>query len=150
MRDQPNRILEFLTAPARPDGEASRTNRRRRSSAMVQLSWAEGSEWRTVRGRLRDISRAGAGLVAVAAPPTTARARLRLVDGEGTPWVEAEILGVEPIAPKRHRVRIRFLDPCPSFVLRLAILGVVEAVEDCPAGWVAWAPRGAGWDDGGA
>jgi hypothetical protein len=144
MNEPPNRILEFLTAPARPEGEASRTNRRRRSSAMIELSWAVREGWRTVRGRLRDISRAGAGLVAAGAVPSSGRLRLRLVEGEGTPWIEAEILGVEPQVRKRHRVRLRFVEPCPSFLLRLAILGVVEAADetaDAPCEWVAWHPE---------
>ncbi len=141
--EQPNRILEFLTAPARPEGEASRGNRRRRSTARVQLSWAEGDDGRSIRGRLRNISRGGAALVAIQPPPVGARARLRLVEGEGTPWIEVEILAADPDARGRRKIRLRFLEPCPSFLLRLAILGSDPADEEVPAAppeWVSWNP----------
>ena len=144
MSEKPNRILEFLTAPLKPEGEACRSNRRRRTSASIELSWPDGGNWRTIRARLRNISRGGAGLVAAAPPPLTRRARLRLIEGEGTPWIEAEILAVEPEPPKRQKVRVRFIDPCPSFMLRLAVLGFVEAEDEGPAKpceWVAWAPE---------
>jgi hypothetical protein len=138
---QRNRLLEFLTAPVKPAGEATRSNRRRRSSARVLLSWAQGDEWRTIPGRLRDISRAGAGLLAVAAPPMTGRVRLRLAEGEETPWIEAEIVGIEKERERRHRVRLRFLSPCPSFMLQPAILGhitVDDQLQPSPGERVAW------------
>src|SRR4051794_7495666 len=89
MSERPNRLLEFLTAPVKPAGDACRSNRRRRSTARVMLSWPEGGDWRVVRGRLRDISRAGAALFTAVPPPLTGRARLRLIEGELTPWIEA-------------------------------------------------------------
>ena len=49
MNERPNRILEFLTAPAQPEGDACRSNPRRRSSVRVELSWAEGPNWRRSR-----------------------------------------------------------------------------------------------------
>ena len=139
-----NRLLEFLTDPVKPAGEASRSNRRKRSTALVLLSWAEGGEWRTTKGRLRDISRAGAALLVAKTPPQTNHARLRLVDGEETPWIEAEILGADQERPRRHRVRLRFLTPCPSFMLQPAILGQVAPEDEAqasPCEWVAWRPE---------
>jgi hypothetical protein len=139
-----NRLLEFLTDPVKPAGEASRSNRRKRSTAWVQLSWAEGCEWRTVKGRLRDISRAGAALFVANPPPLTNRARLRLVEGEETPWIEAEILGIDKERPRRHRVRLRFLCPCPSFMLQPAILGQIAPEDEgqpSPCEWIAWSPE---------
>jgi hypothetical protein len=62
-------------------------------------------------------------------PPQTPYARLRLIEGDETPWIEAEILGVEQIKPRRYRVRLRFLVPCPNFLLQLAILGAEEEPE---------------------
>jgi hypothetical protein len=145
MSEHKNRLLEFLTSPVKPAGEACRSNRRRRSSARIMLSWAEGGEWQSIRGRLRDISRAGAGLFASKPPPLTNRARLRLVEGEETPWIEAEIVGVEKERQRRHRVRLRFLCPCPSFMLQPAILGHHAAEDDgqlaSPGEWVAWTPE---------
>jgi hypothetical protein len=141
MSEPPNRILEFLTAPAKPDGDACRSNRRRRSSVRVELAWAEGKVWRTIPARLRDISRGGAGLVARSTPPTGRVARLRFVEGDGSPWIEAEVLGVEVETPTRHRIRLRFEAPCPSFLLRLAILDSVEPADEQPAArheWGAW------------
>jgi PilZ domain len=143
-QERRNRLLEFLTAPVQPAGEASRSNRRRRSSARVLLSWDQDGEWRTIRGRLRDISRAGAGLLAVTAPPMTSHARLRLLEGQETPWIEAEIVGIEKERERRHRVRLRFLSPCPSFMLQPAILGQIAADDqrqEPPRDWVAWKPE---------
>jgi hypothetical protein len=149
MNERPNRILEFLTAPAQPDGDACRSNRRRRSSVRVELSWAEGPNWRTIPARLRDISKGGACLVALKAPPLTRCARLRFVEGEGSPWIEGEILGVDSDERKRQRIRMRFESPCPSFLLRLAVLDTAESNDEMPAAryeWVAWRP---GIDDQG-
>jgi hypothetical protein len=142
MRDTPNRILEFLTAPAKPAGDACRSNPRRRTSARIELAWLDGEQWRTIPARLRDISRGGASLIARSEPPLTRQARIRLVEGDGSPWIEARIVGIEHDAPTRHQVRLQFADPCPNFLLRLAVLGVVESVEQpvAPEGWVAWKP----------
>ena len=145
MSEPPNRILEFLTAPAQPDGDSCRSNRRRRSSVKVELSWAEGTTWRTVPARLRDISKGGACVLALTTPPLTRQARLRFSEGEGSPWIEGEILGIDSADRKRRRIRMRFESPCPSFVLRLAVLDAVEPADETPAAryeWVAWMPEG--------
>jgi hypothetical protein len=140
-KEQRNRLLDFLTAPVKPVGEASRSNRRRRSSARVLFAWFKDGEWKTIPGRLRDISRAGAGLLASTAPPTSGLARLRLAEGDETPWIEAEIVGVEEERKRRHRVRLRFLSPCPSFMLQPAILGqaaLEDQHQESQAGWVSY------------
>ena len=139
--DAPNRILEFLTAPPKPDGEACRSNRRRRSAVRVELAWAEGDRWRSISARLRNISRGGACLSARSEPMLAERARLRFVEGDGSPWIEARILAVEAKTGSRHRVRIRFEQPCPSFLLGLAVLDHAEPGDEVPArrpGWKAW------------
>ena len=144
MSEPPNRILEFLTAPPRPEGDACRSNRRRKSVASIELSWPEAGGWRTIRARLRNISRGGAALVAAVPPPLTRQARLRLTEGEGTPWIEAEVLAADPQLPGRQLVRIRFVDPCPNFLLRLAVIGLVEPDDEgppSPIGWDAWTPN---------
>lgn len=144
MTEKPNRILEFLTTPPRPEGDACRSNRRRKSTAPVEISWPDGGDWRTVRARLRNISRGGAAVVTAVPPPITRKARLRLTEGEGTPWIEAEILAADAQPPKRQFVRVRFVDPCPSFMLQLAVLGFVEADDEgppSPCEWVAWSPE---------
>jgi hypothetical protein len=74
---------------------------------------------------LLDISRAGAALLTPAVPPLHAHARLRLVGPEQTPWIEAKILAVETESPSRHRVRLKFDEPCPTYFLRVAVLGPV-------------------------
>ena len=144
MSEPPNRILEFLTAPAKPDGEACRSNRRRRSCSRIEIAWLEGSTWRTAPARLRDISKGGASLLALIPPPLTRQARIRFVEGEGSPWIEAEVLGVECEDRKRHRVRLRFESPCPSFMLGLAVLEADEPNDVQPAAqyqWSAWRPE---------
>jgi hypothetical protein len=141
MHETPNRILEFLTTPAKPDGDACRSNRRRRSSVRVELAWLDGKVWRTTPARLRDIGRGGAAIIARLTPPLTRNARLRFIEGEGSPWIEAEILGVEPETPTRQRVRLHFESPCPSFLLRLAVLDLDNPDDEAPGSrheWVAW------------
>jgi hypothetical protein len=141
MREAPNRILEFLTAPAQPSGNACRSNRRRRSTARVELAWLEGNTWRSTPARLRDIGRGGVALIARRTPPLTRHARLRFVEGDGSPWIEAEVVGIEPESPKRRRVRLRFDAPCPSFLLQLAILDVDDPDDEAIGArheWVAW------------
>jgi hypothetical protein len=146
MSEPPNRILEFLTAPAKPAGEASRSNRRRKTDTRIEFAWSEGDDWRTVRARLRDISRGGASLFATKRPSLTRHARLRFVSGEGSPWVGCEVLEVTSETARRHQIRVQFEDPCPSFMLRLAILGATEAEVETeaphiPYRWVAVCPE---------
>ena len=140
MSEPPNRVLEFLTAPAKPAGEASRSNRRRPSDTRIEFAWSEGGTWRTVRARLRDISRGGASLFAAQPPPLTRLGRIRFVEGEGSPWVECRVLEVTSKTARRHQVRVQFEDPCPSFMLRLAVLDVTEseAETEAPAKPYAW------------
>jgi len=142
MREAPNLILEFLTARAKPTGDACRSNPRRRSSARVEVAWLEEKEWRTIPGRLHDISRGGAALITRSCPITKRPIRLRISEGEGSPWVEAEILGVESDGERRHRIRIKFIESCPNFMLRLAVLNSIDASEprEAPPAWVEWTP----------
>jgi hypothetical protein len=142
VRDSTNRLLDFLSAPAKPAGDACRSNPRRESSSKVELSWHDGQTWRTTSGRLSDISKGGAGLVARSEPTVGGLARLRIVDGEGSPWIEATILAVESESSGRSRIRIGFPEPCPSFFLGLAVLGAEDG-EPEPThcrGWKEWAP----------
>lgn len=134
MTEEPsNQLHRFLRASFRAVGEAHRTNLRRHSSRPARLSWNEGETCHVVRGRLMDISRAGAALMATASPPLQVRARLRLVGREPTPWIEADVLGVEPEAPGRYKIRLRFNDPCPTYFLRVAVLGPIVAEENAKA-----------------
>jgi PilZ domain len=146
MSESPNRVLEFLTAPAKPAGEASRSNRRRKTNVLIEFAWSEGETWRTVRARLRDVSRGGASLFAVQSPALTRHARLRFISGEGSPWVECEVLEVTSESARRHRIRVQFDGLCPSFMLRMAILGSTELEAETeaptrPYRWVAVCPE---------
>jgi hypothetical protein len=144
-RDTPNRMLEFLTTPPRPDGEASRANRRRSSKVRVELSFVGERGWKTTKARLRDIGRGGAALVAREVPPAGSLVRMRIIEAGDCPWVEGRILAAEPLAHLKHRVRVRFIEPCPSFFLGLAVLDRTEPAEQeaasspwaCPNPWVA-------------
>jgi hypothetical protein len=134
MTEEPlNQLFRFLRASFRSVGEAHRTNPRRHSSRPARLSWTEGEKCRIVRGRLVDISRAGAALITTAPPPVKTRARLRLVGREPTPWIEADVLGVEPEASGRHKVRLKFIDPCPTYFLRVAVLGPIVPEQEAKA-----------------
>ena len=138
-QDAPNRMLEFLTAPPRPDGDACRANRRQSSKVRVELCWAGERGWTTKKARLRDIGRGGAALVAREVPPAGCLVRIRIIEVEGCPWIEGRILATEPLAPSKHRVRVRFIEPCPSFFLGLAVLENAEPTET-PSTAPAWVP----------
>jgi hypothetical protein len=132
-----NQLFQFLRTSFRAVGDAHRTNPRRQASTPARLTWVHGEKRQTIRGRLVDISRAGAALITAGLPPPKTHARIRLVGPEPTPWIEADVLGAEPESPTRHRVRLRFKEPCPTYFLRVAVLGPVapdEAPEaGCPA-----------------
>ncbi len=128
-----NRLYTFLSTSYRAVGDALRTNPRHDSSALARLSWPGRDQDHTIRARLIDISRAGAALLTKEAPPVDAHVRVRLVGQESTPWVEAKILGVEPMTRGRHRVRLQFHEPCPTFFLRAAVLGPPTSAAPGPA-----------------
>ncbi len=143
MPERPNRILEFLTAPSRPDGEASRSNSRRPVSCLIELSWLDEGRWVASRGTLIDISRGGAGIRLRHAPPASSMARLRVIEGEGSPWVEIKVLEVVDDAPDQQRVRIRFEGRCPGFILRQAVLSGTEEEDEPPVGYpYTWSRTG--------
>jgi hypothetical protein len=121
-------------------GEAHRTNPRRHSSTPARLSWSQGEKCRVARARLVDISRAGAALIVAVPPPLKARVQVRLVGREATPWIEADVLGVERDTPGRHKIRLRFTDPCPTYFLRVAVLGPINPDEEEAAVPVASTP----------
>ncbi|WP_422930582.1 PilZ domain-containing protein [Singulisphaera sp. PoT] len=122
MSDQPkNQLLRFLRARPKAVGEAFRTNPRYASRHRGRLSWTDVLRTRTVPIRLIDISRAGAAVAAASPPPTNAPVRIRLVGESATPWIEADVLGVEP-KEGLYRVRLRFREPCPTFMIKSAVL----------------------------
>lgn len=124
-----NQLFRFLRSAFRAVGEAHRTNPRRHSSRPARLAWTEGGKPHLVRARLLDISRAGAALITSEPPPVKAQARLRLVGRESTPWIEADILGIEPETDGRSKVRLKFNEPCPTYFLRVAVLGPIATDE---------------------
>ena len=128
-----NQLFQFLRTSFRAVGDAHRTNPRRHASTPARLSWGEAEKRQTVRARLVDISRAGAAVITSSLPPAQAHARLRLVGSEPTPWIEADILGTETETPSRYRVRLRFREPCPTYFLRVAVLGPVPHEEETRA-----------------
>ena len=129
-----SRLFTFLSTSFRAVGDALRTNPRHGSSARARLSWPGRGEDVIVRARLIDISRAGVALLTKEVPPVDAPVRLRLVGQESTPWVEAKVLGVDPMSRGRHRVRLLFHEPCPTFFLRAAVLGTPESEPAARAG----------------
>lgn len=128
MTEEPNNHLhQFLRTKYRAVGEAHRTNPRRHCSTPARLSWTQGEKSRVIRARMLDISRAGAALTVPERPPLRVQTqiRLRLAGPEPTPWIEAVVLGVEPDESGRFRVRLKFNDPCPTYFLRVAVLGPI-------------------------
>jgi hypothetical protein len=129
-----NQLFQFLRSSFRAVGEAHRTNPRRHASTPARLTWSQGEKRQTIRGRLVDISRAGAALITSALPPPDVRVQIRLVGSEPTPWIEADVLGNERESSTRHRVRLKFREPCPTYFLRVAVLGPVTPDEAPDAG----------------
>lgn len=118
-----NAFLDFLRARPREAGEGLRTNPRHESTVKARLSWNEGEKNREVPARLINICRTGAALLVASPPPESATVLLRLLDEAPTPWIEAAIIGVEPIRSSRYRVRIKFHEFCPAIFLKCAVLG---------------------------
>jgi len=117
-----NNLLGFLKARPRAVGEAFRTNPRHQSRRRALVSWQQGREPRTVKVRLIDISRMGVALSSSTPPPNGAWVRLRLVGSTPTPWIEGDVVGVEA-TDGTYRVRIKFRDPCPTIMIKSAVLG---------------------------
>jgi hypothetical protein len=125
MIDHPkNHLLSFLRTGARAVGDAFRTNPRHGSRRKARIAWRAGAQEKVVHARLIDISRVGAALTTATPPPEGTLVRVRLAGSTPTPWIEADVLGVEPL-DGAHRVRLRFRDPCPTIMLKSAVLGNV-------------------------
>lgn len=138
MIDQPkNHLLGFLRSRPRAIGDAFRTNPRHGSRRRARLCWQVGGQPRSAPARLIDISRVGAALTVTNPPPASALVQVRLVGATPTPWLEAEVLGVEP-SEGAYRVRLRFREPCPTIMLKSAVLGpVAPGVETSAEGFEA-------------
>jgi len=125
IEDTDNSLLGFLQARPKAVGEAFRTNPRHDARRRARLSWERGSHSCVVAARLIDISRAGAAISVSDPPALSTVVRLRLVGSTPTPWIEAQVLGVDPIEGGGSRVRLLFRDPCPTVFLKSAVLGAI-------------------------
>lgn len=130
MLNQPkNHLLGFLRSRPKAVGDAFRTNPRHSSRRRARLAWQSGERARTTAARLVDISRMGAALTTDNPPAVSTLVRLRLVGSTPTPWIEANVVGVEP-NDGTYRVRLKFRDPCPTVMLKAAVLGVVKTAHE--------------------
>jgi hypothetical protein len=130
---QENALLGFLRARPKEVGEALRTNPRHESSARARLAWKASEPNHVVPARLMNICRAGAALVVANPPPEGELVLLRLMGEEPTPWIEADVVGIESISPSRYRVRLKFHEFCPILFLKSAVLDdVPPAPESAP------------------
>jgi len=116
-----NDLLGFLRSRPRAVGEAFRTNPRHQSRRRAMLSWRAGRDVRTAKVRLIDISRMGVALTAATPPPDGALVQMRLIGSTPTPWIEGDVVGIEP-NDGVYRVRIKFRDPCPTIMIKSAVL----------------------------
>ncbi|HMB06682.1 MAG TPA: PilZ domain-containing protein, partial [Isosphaeraceae bacterium] len=107
-----NALLGFLRARAKAAGECHRTNPRYSSSARARLAWKGGEKSCIVPARLLNICRTGAALVVATPPPEAVPVLIRLMVEEPTPWIEADVVGVEPLRASRYRVRLKFHELC--------------------------------------
>ncbi|MDR3637229.1 MAG: PilZ domain-containing protein [Isosphaeraceae bacterium] len=115
-------LLHFLQSAPKPAGRDFRTNPRHDSSATVELSWTDGRKALNAHGQLINLSRLGVALVVPGPPPITRKLLLRLEGENATPWMEAEVLGIDSYERRKFRLRLRFTDPCPTVFLKAAVL----------------------------
>ncbi len=126
-------LLMFLRVRPKAPGEDFRSNPRRGCDVEARVAWKVGPNKRSNPARLIDIGRFGAALLMTDPPPATASAtvRLRLLADEKTPWVEAKVLEVAPDTAaqgREKRVRLQFLEVCPTVLLKVAALANLEPV----------------------
>jgi hypothetical protein len=129
---QQNALLGFLRARPKEVGEGHRTNPRHESSARARLAWKDGEKSRVVPARLLNICRTGAALVVATPPPEAVPVLIRLMGEEPTPWIEADVVGVESLRESRHRVRLKFHEFCPNLFLKSAVLGNIPSIAEAP------------------
>jgi hypothetical protein len=115
-------LLHFLQTPPKPQGRDFRTNPRLESSATIEVSWSDGRKDLSAQGFLINLSRLGAALVVPGPPPICRKMLVRILGEAATPWLEAEVLGIDSHERRRYRVRVRFVEPCPSVFLKAAVL----------------------------
>jgi hypothetical protein len=120
-------LLHFLQSAPKPVGRDFRTNPRHESSATIELSWNDGRKTSSTHGHLINLSRLGAALVVPGPPPVAKKVLVRLQGECPTPWMEAEVLGIDAHARRKYRIRVRFADPCPTVFLKAAVLDPSEA-----------------------
>jgi PilZ domain len=130
IEDLDNPLLGFLGSKPRAVGDAFRTNPRRGARRRARLSWGEGVLSRAVPARLINISRMGAALTTAESPPHSGLVRLRLAGDTPTPWLEADVLGIDRDERRKFRVRLKFREPCPTIFLKTAVLGVIAPAAD--------------------
>lgn len=125
-------LLMFLRVQPRPPGEDFRSNPRRGCDVEARIAWKDGPNKRSNPARLIDIGRFGAALLMTDPPPTSASVRIRLLAEEKTPWVEAKVLEVAPppdAIGRDKRVRLQFLEVCPTALLKVAALANLEPLS---------------------
>jgi hypothetical protein len=129
---QQNALLGFLRARPKEVGEDHRTNPRHESSERARLAWKDGEKSRVIPARLLNICRTGAALVVATPPPEAVPVLIRLMGEEPTPWIEADVVGVESLRESRHRVRLKFHEFCPNLFLKSAVLGNTPSSAEAP------------------
>jgi hypothetical protein len=100
------------------------------------IGWWEGTEFRTVAGLLKDISRGGAAAFAETSPPRGAPIFLRLNGNRLTEWLEASVVEVSKNRWFRRvprLIRMQFAEICPYPFFQAAI---DVHVMDCDRGHV--------------
>ena len=126
-----NNLLGFLRSRPRAVGEAFRTNPRHQSRRRALVTWEQDRENRTTKARLIDISRMGIALTSNTPPPDSARVKLRLVGSTPTPWIEGDVVGIEP-SDGTYRIRIKFREPCPTIMIKSAVLAPHSSAASQP------------------
>ncbi|MDR3638908.1 MAG: PilZ domain-containing protein [Isosphaeraceae bacterium] len=94
---------------------------------QANLGWYHGESYRTVAGRLEDVSSGGASLVVDdGATWEGGDVWLCLSGGVRTEWVRAEVAGATQVEGSAQRIRLKFHESCPFDFFKTAAWGTPD------------------------
>jgi hypothetical protein len=109
------------------------TQRYEAGGTPVVFTWREMEEYRTIEGRLQDISLGGVAALTPESPPHGVPIWFRLRDDDRSAWIPAWVVGnarsgLFGLGPRV--LRVRFHEACPYDVFKAAIEGFTQESLD--------------------